>query len=293
MLSARLAIIFVVLFALAPLHASDERLRVIGIVPFPDADSRELDRRSLDAMPRPGWVNDRMWNELVFRAHDEPWVGESVTRRTRTLTPDQVSNLVVYFVHHEDGPLFTSDAARQSWNRAMRKLLSDMTGTTWSGSVTDGPERPLSDGRLHFRIGSDDEFAASTTAIAFAKTSAYAFQDGTFSKWAYSEIVVNPAYASRLLDDYVHTITHELAHVLGFAHVSDSNNLMYTNYSGVRLDRTTADHMNLAYDVGPGVLYPGFARAMPTPALPLVGVVLLAILMLVSGRRALLGLSVR
>ena len=62
---------------------------------------------------------------------------------------------------------------------------------------------------------------------------------------------------------------------------------MYPQYSGVPLDRATLDHMNLAYEVGPSVLYPGFESATPVPALPWVGVVLLALILLVSARRTL------
>ena len=122
----------------SPLHASDERMRVVGIVPFPDADRTLLDRRSLDAQTRPGWVNDRMWDELVFRAHDEPWMGEHVNRRTRLLTVGQVSNLVVYFVNDTDDPTFESTTARRAWNVAFFNLLHAMTGTIWIGEITDG-----------------------------------------------------------------------------------------------------------------------------------------------------------
>ena len=193
--------------------------------------------------------------------------------------------------------------------------------------------RELRDGIVRMRDGTPEEFADKPRTIAYAQTWRYEYPDGTFAKWAYTDIVVNPDPPGAPEDPVelarwgIVVFAHELGHALGFSHVDNRNSLLYPYiYAEQTFSDTEILHAQLAYDIGPGVLYPGLIQPTVTvpgdlkegvkdlvdealadlqddsdesngrqaaesvPALPIAGVLLLAIVLgLLGGRRVRAG----
>ena len=247
------------------LHADDRvELRSAGVVPFPDG-RQPLDRGPLDAVPRPAWVSPILWDQLVFNARDKP--GPLDGRRTRALNASQILNLDLYVLLPADDPnLANVQALKSVLNVWFRDVIESFSGHRWGGDFEIGTqERTLRNGMVTIRDGDPEDFADSPRTIAFARTWAYTYPDGSFQRWARSEIVVNPDTELGPDDpmEYgrwaVVLMGHELGHVLGFKHIDERNSLMYPYiYADQTFSSTEIDHTQLAYDIGPGVLYPGF-----------------------------------
>ena len=296
--SLSVTLLAIALLASTPSWAGDHERRVAGIVSFPDAIRDNLGRTPSDAVPRPAWLDDRLWRQLVFNEWEKPAGLE--TRRTQVLTCRQARTLDVYVRGTFGDALVYSEAGRASWTPVFRMLIGDALGcSAFDGRITFGQgRRQLRDGRLNLELPSaadPGEFTGNySNTLAFARTWSYRYQDDSFAEWAYSEIVFN-ANVDRnewLEEDipgeykFQRVLAHEIYHVLGFSHVSDPASLMHASYgSRADLDGGEPEHVLLAYRIGPGVLYPGFADVVP--ALPAAGILLLATLLGLLGRRRL------
>ena len=259
------ALVALVLLASTPIRAGDVRNRPAGVVPFPES-FHTLDRTPSDAIPQPGWVVGRIWRQLVFNEWEESGTFEQ--RRTHVLTCDQALNLDVYYPSEE---LPTADV--QEGHRRFWKIATEgATGCgRFRGRVNFGTcERTLRDGMVNVYVGTRDQFA-DNNFLAYTYRSFSTFPDGTFARWRYGEIVFNPdvEWAESEEDTSRHNLdkvlVHEMLHLLGFFHVSDPASLMNATY-GQRadLEQIEVDHARLAYEIGPGVLYPGFLRPTAT-----------------------------
>ena len=315
------ALVVLVLFASAPIQAGDVRNRPAGVVPFPES-FRALDRAPSDAIPQPGWVVGRIWRQLVFNEWEEHSTFEQ--RRTHVLTCDQALNLDVYYPSVE---LPTADF--QEGHRSFWRTVTEVATSCgrFRGRVDFGTDgRTLRDGMVNVYVGTRDQFAGNNF-LAYTTRWFSTFTDGTFARWRYGEIVFNPdvEWAESEEDTSRHNFdkvfVHEMLHLLGFFHVSDPASLMNATY-GQRadLEGIEVEHAQLAYEIGPGVQYPGFLRPTATepgdlkggvkdlvdealddlqddsggrqaaesvPALPVAGVLLLATLLGLLGRRRL------
>ena len=315
------ALVALVLLASTPIRAGDVRNRPAGVVPFPES-FRTLDRTPSDAITQPGWVVGRIWRQLVFNEWEESSTFER--RRTHVLTCDQALSLDVYYPSAELPTADIQEGHRRFWKSAAEVA----TGCgRFRGRVDFGThERTLRDGMVNVYVGTRDQFA-DNNFLAYTYRWWSTFPDGTFARWRYGEIVFNPdvEWAESEEDTSRHNfdkvLVHEMLHLLGFFHVSDPASLMNATY-GQRadLERIEVDHAQLAYEIGPGVLYPGFLRPTATapgdlkggvkdlvdealdglnddsdgrqatqevPALPTAGVLLLATLLALLGRRRL------
>ena len=323
-----LALCLFVIVVLAPLTAlaGDVRFRVAGVVPFP-ADRNFLDRQPSDAVRRPAWLNQTLWEQLVFNGRDMP--ASLNGRRTHVLTPDQILNLDVYVqLSPNDPDLESALAAKPLLERFFWDVINSFSGHQWGSRFDMGTRvRELRDGIVRMRDGTSEEFADKPSTIAYAETWRYEYPDGTFAKWAYTDIVVNPDPPGAPEDPMelarwgIVVFAHELGHALGFSHVDNRNSLLYPYiYAEQTFSDTEILHAQLAYDIGPGVLFPGLIQPTATapgdltegvkdlvdealedlqddsggrqatetvPALPTAGVLLLATLLVLLGRRRL------
>ena len=321
----------VVLLAPVAALAGDVRYQVVGVLPFPES-FRTLDRMPSDAIPRPRWLDGTLWDQLVYwELH--PVERALDNRRTRVLTGEQVRGMEVFF-SFPDETQETIEAWRTNTpdiERLFRRITNAFTTYRWDGTLhIYEEERSLSDGRIRIRNGSPDEFSDPERTLAHAATWAYFHPDGSFARWAHTDIVFNgnpdlwpdPGLnPQEFAEAYFDVLAHEFGHALGFGHVDDPASLMNAAYSaGASWTDRESIHAQVAYEIGPGVQYPGFVPSTTTapgdlkggvkdlvdealddlqddsdgrqatetvPALPAAGVLLLATLLALLGRRRL------
>ena len=127
----------------AAAHAGDVEQRVKGVVPFPEhwrsgaaADAPDVQPQRI---PRPAWVYDRYWDELVFDAFER---SEFEGRRTRGLYDAQLADLDIYIrtTAPEEGVEPISEDMLTWWREAIPEAVRQFTGTSWRGRITSGTD---------------------------------------------------------------------------------------------------------------------------------------------------------
>ena len=145
-----------------------------------------------------------------------------------------------------------------------REQIEYWTGINWNGEIriaacTGTP----SAGWIQVREGKAAEIPDGAVAFARSNRESHPHDAG---RWLSSEIVWNPEppeYYESEPDSYASTLSHEFGHVLGFSHVPPgSGGLMTVGGGGGGLwDEKESSLAQLAYRVGPNVMYPGLVRS--------------------------------
>ena len=171
-----------------------------------------------------------------------------------------------------------------------REQIEYWTGINWNGEIriaacTGTP----SAGWIQVREGKAAEIPDGAVAFARSNRESHPHDAG---RWLSSEIIWNPEppdYYENEPERYGSTLSHEFGHVLGFSHVPPgSGGLLTVGGGGGGLwDEKESSLAQLAYRVGPNVMYPGLVRSEPVPALPLLWQLLLGLGLLGGGARQL------
>ena len=236
--------------------------------------------------PRPAWMTARdreLWDALVYDAYDSGhFVGSTpdLEDRRTTVTSRRTVPGILVCIEPSDAS-YTGERlapyANERWWRDQNRALDRI-------ALARKPRggRGLPDSTVQYVIvvseGDPEEIGEKTLAITYSRRN--------FGSWSSSRIEWNPDNLRRAEDFQVEVaLAHELGHALGLWHTPDGTGFIMD----AKVPRTRPtwpekenDLANLAYEVGPNVDYPGLTGAMPVPALPLVGVLLLAVLVMAS-----------
>ena len=270
------------LLALLPSLASAQAFtlaphRIIGDAPIQTIQPR---------LPQPTGMTARdraLWDQLVFDAYDNSEaLGHQNTpleeRRTLVIASGTIPRIRVCVEAADES--YTGERlvpfATREWLNAQ---IERWTGVSWRGTLS-GPC-----GLTFYVINVREATAADDLGGAFARTDTRFVVATTI--WKSSEIIFNPDSLRSANDAKVEiAFAHELGHVLGLWHVElGSGFIMEPQIGNASRSWPTQerDLAQFAYRVGPRVDYPGFVPMTPVPALPVVGVLLLAALLLAVG----------
>ena len=257
----------------------------------------DYDRRPKHGPPDvqdPGMsARDReLWNAMIFDAYDAPDADPSAKDHWRTAIPLEERHTMVMdrgdamsfrlCIQSADDSYTGQRLERYADEAWWRKQVQRFTNFQWRGDIEiDTCTGDVPRGWVYVREG--DEGEVDDENLAYASSWRRFNPHGTAETWVRSEIVWHSAEKVRDTgeDWFESTLAHELGHVLGLWHVPPSSGFVMMGSGGMRTwpdkERWLAQW---AHDIGPGVKYPGFVFDTPVTALPLVGIVLLALTLL-------------
>ena len=238
---------------------------------------------------------DRMlWDQLIFDAYEHPMAspGEAAPleeRHTLVRRRDAATSFNLCIQSPDES--YTGERLsiyRAAW---WRRNVERFTTFQWQGTIEFGACAGWPPtGWVYVREGGPGE--VKDTALAIAHSSYFPDYDNgghVYGAWSSSEIVWHSAVKVRNTSEdwFESTLAHELGHVLGFSHVDPSSGfVMVAGGRRTWPNKETWLAQTASLFIGPGVEYPGFVT--PVPALPLVGILLLAGLLVMVGVRAAL-----
>ena len=154
------------------------------------------------------------------------------------------------------------------WARQVEYFTGNRWGGRIEVATCTGDLANLPNGWVYVREGAPGEVRDDFLAYA---TSRYAIDPhGVIGTWRRSEIVWHSADRVRQTDEewFESTLAHELGHVLGLSHVPSSSGFVMLPAGARRIWPETESWLSRwAYALGPGVQYPGFVRST-TPDRP-------------------------
>ena len=225
--------------ALAVLAGCDQdtprRNLVVGPTPLltppppPPIDVRDIDRR----------FDDRFWRQLVFNQYDG--------HRTRSLVLDATSPNVYIRMGDPTGRRVVSYQQRDHMQRAVPRLVSQLTGSAYRGRVESGIEDRTRLGWITVRfVTQEEEPEIAEAACGRAKVGA-----DPGSIWIVRRARGRRACISEA--GFAPVFAHEIGHALGFFHVENRAAVMHPGFGGARTFTATEKyHALLALRGGPG-----------------------------------------
>ena len=234
-------------------------------------------------------MNRDLWDALVYDAYDHPTPNRSSQggmsslpleeRRTLVMTGDQVISLNICIQSADEsqtGRRLDTYHDPAWWHQELFRITGVFTVPTVR---VDACASEPQIGWVHIREARAGEL--SNNALAGAASWRYIDPHGVRSEWAKSEIVWHPEYVLQASNARIErTLAHELGHVVGFWHTPPGSGFVMEDGYRSRRSDIESELGSWAYLLGPNVQYPGFVRGTDVPALPLVGVVLLAFLLM-------------
>ena len=202
-----------------------------------------------------------LWEALVFDTFDNfRWGSIANNDRGTEVIPQRTVPTIRICIQSSDDSHTGERLARYAVPSWWQTQIRRWTNLTWNNSIQIGAcagQAPA--GWIYVREGEPGEVNA--TALAHA-TSGYFYYPNTGQHgWSSSEIVWNPELVRSTDEDYFEkTLAHELGHVMGFYHAPRGSGFIMV--SGERSTWPDKERWlaQWAYAVGPGVQYPGFIR---------------------------------
>ena len=207
----------------------------------PGGPSRPVDPR----------FNDTFWRQLVFDQFDRPNTIDNPTTLTRVNT----KSLNVYIrMGDPTGRRVVSYDQRDHMQRAIPRLVEQLTGQPYSGSIEEGIGDRTRSGWITVRFVTYEEEpeiaegACGRATIGTNPGNIWIIRRARGNKNCVHDAVFPEVFA------------HELGHALGFFHVADRTAIMTTDGLTGRASFTEREqyHAQLAYEVGRGQAYRGW-----------------------------------